>query len=250
MGKFNAFIKTNKLKKALDGYGESLSKGDKVLMFNNEYEVMSPQGAKLTVLKDCKSLLISLPADKLKFLLKKGEIKKLVKSNGGGKTSITPQGFIAKQKSSKGQAETSVGRGRVAPLGTVRGGMMKVSMNPPKWIHTQTGHSYEHHSGKTPHGDLHHHDDITQAHRFHRTIMLNTHPDHHEELKKMVNEWHGLRRRYKNLIQIRREITQGGRPMPKWLNEKANKLNEDATKKWQKFEASYKEAVKKEKNQE
>lgn len=243
------FVKKQKLKKSIEGYSERLVSGDQLLMFNNKYKVMSTKKSGQVLLKDSRDLMMALPEDKLLYLMKKGEIKKLYKSNGKGGSTLTPQGFIVEQKKPsarmQGQVDASSGKGRVAPLGTVHNGRMKVSMNPSKWVDVQSGHSHDHHTEGEQHGDLHHQDDLTQAHRFHRTIMLKAHPDDHEKLKSMINEWHGHRRRYQNIIEVRKGMTEGGKALPKWLNEKANKINDEATGVWQKFEQAYKASIKK-----
>ncbi len=243
------FIKDHRIDKSLSSYSEELGKGDGLRMFNNEYKVLSPRGAKQVILQDEKDLMIAVPSNRLKFLLSKGIIQKLYKSNGKGGSTTTPQGFIANgnkiTQRTQGQAEQVSGIRTKAQLGEVRGGRMKISENPSKWVHVQSGRSYADHDSEDQHHDLHHPDDLSNAHTFHRNIMQKTHPDDHEKLKNLINEYMGHDRAFQNMHLVNRHMTKQGQKAPSTFVDNAHSLNETSSKTWKEFADSYKASVKK-----
>ena len=249
MANFKDFVKDYRINKSLKGYSEELGKGDSLLMFNNEYKVVSPKGSKQIILQDKKDLMIAVPSNKIKFLLNKGHIQKLRKSNGNGKSVLTPQGFIAEQKKPtdrvQAQAEASSGVRTKAQVGEIRNGRMKVSENPSKWVHVQTGRSFSAHDAEDHHHDLHHPDDLATAHKFHRNIMQKTHPEDHSKLKKMIDEYLGHHRSLKNIHLVNRHVTKQGGKAPSTFLNNAHSLSEERDKQWKKFADAYKASVKK-----
>lgn len=211
-----------------------LDKGDTVTLFNNTYKVLSAKGSEQTLLQDVKGVNFSMPHKKLEFLLSRS----LAKSTSA---ELSPTEFVNAKKKALG-----VAKGQVAPLYTVYKGKMKVSMEPAKWVHTGTGKSYDgpEMEDAAHHHDLHHAADLDHALKFHKNIMTKTHPEDHDRLKKMVNEYLGKQRASINMKDVHKGWSSGGKQANKEQLESAFSLNAEATEHWNKFAKAYKASVK------
>ena len=225
---------------------EELGKGDSITMFNNAYKVVSPRGSSIVMLQDTKDLTFAMPANRVQFLMNKNLVKKMYKAADDSFEDKAEKALPPSTPAKSATPSVGDGKGKVAALYTVHNGRMKVQMNPPKWVHVQTGKS--HNSAKEEdkeHHDLHHESDAANATKFHRNITMKAHGDDHEKLKKMITSFLGKERAYKNMKDVHRGMVQGKEGVPKATLDQAFKLHEEATKAWKTFTEAYRASVKK-----
>lgn len=207
--------------------GEDLKTGDIVTLYNNVYKVMSPRGADQIILQDSKNLMFAMPTKKFNFLRKKNLVQIMYKS-------ATAQ-FAAEFKRKK---QEEMAKAKNAPTYTVVGDRIKVRETPSKWVHVATGQSYDSHDSQDPHPELHHHADSKEALKLHRNVMLKTHPEDHENLKKLANKFFGKQRSFHNL----REAHEALRDREDF-SQTLDNLNVEATNVWKEFKRAYKSSV-------
>lgn len=207
--------------------GEELKTGDVVTLYNNTYKVMSPRGADQIILQDSKNLMFAMPVKKFNFLRKKNLVQIMYKS-------ATAQ-FVAEFKQKK---QEEVLKAKNAPVHTIMGDRIKVRETPAKWVHVSTGQSYDSHDSDEAHPELHHHADSKEALKLHRNVMLRTHPEDHDNLKKLANKFFGKQRSFHNLREAHEALRD-----KEGFAQTLDNLNIDATKTWKEFKSAYKASV-------
>jgi hypothetical protein len=140
------------------------------------------------------------------------------------------------------QVDTS---SRAVPVGTIHGDRQKVSMNPPKWVHVSTGHSFDSHdTHPTEHHKLEDHEQVGQV--FKQTIdkmskILNS--DDIEKGEKLLRDWLGESVKSKNFFALANaESKRMGGGIPRELQNKTFASSDKAKNHKEKFSTFLKEA--------
>jgi len=195
--------------------------GDKLRVYNNVYKICA-SNEQYTILQDDKNIKFALPTAKIADLIKKGIINnegavsfmKALKvgsqlSESSQRVGVTPktvnQGMAKLPKTDGNEQNKGV------PVGTIRQGAdgqeyKKISANPSIWVHVTSGTAH-HGPGEEEIGGVSpFHPNSTENmkiyHKAVNKVVLNTHPDDHEKLKKMIKDYIETRVKLKNLSQV------------------------------------------------
>lgn len=171
-------INNLRIEKALGNYRPIIEKGNKLAMFQCVYKVLNQRGPQV-LLEDENGVKIALPRNKLELLLKKGHISIL-------------DDYTYKAMPQK---STPMGGVRGEPVGTVHRhtdgfDYKKIGMSPAVWV--KVGHGTLH---KDAGGEAHNHrdliskDSIAGMAKIHSTITREAHPEDHESLKGVLDDW-------------------------------------------------------------
>jgi len=213
----NDFIKSFKLKKIGSDLSESFKKGDMLTMFNNNYEVLSPDNAPQVILRDDKSICFAFPLEKLQSLIKKGVIVK--------KKGFIQKSFINKMKpllKAKNVAQEG-SRGGVI-IGHDRSGnpiYMNHNINPsnPHHFHNEEGNPVHVKDILSSHENYKEH--LNQYNEVNSKIA-NTHPKDREFLRSILNNFH------KHSLYAAHLKNQQGKDSSKELRDKAEEHTKHA----------------------